>query len=524
MAHFGRPRYRGEFVSTLRHWLTLSRPPRSALVLAIATATLGTFLSLALTILSVSLLGLSAGNTLTSVFGILVVVELIAFTRAPSRYLERRVAHRVGYDAVASWRLRAALSLASRRVDRVSAHDAAAIARQVTADTDQLQSMWLSVAIPLSGSWMGLCGAAGTLAVLLGVSGATSALAALWWGLGQFIVSTAVLVGARTGLRRLEGRSAALRSCDRLYVEALATARSVGPSLRLLARDGDLRRDTIAAGRRREVAAEALRRGEWWVATRLSIVGIAGIAITIGLWAASGSRVPSSTALVALVGTFVMSLAQLEWVGATVRALRSAIAVTAITERLDALGDELNELPRPTTTASPSTSRLVCVTGPSGAGKSTFLAALSAITDQPLNDSLGGELALQVAEAARRGDVTWVPIDSYWLDGFARDVAMVDSSQDERAVELFRELGLPSDLRASWSTLSRGEQSRAALARALLQDPSILVCDEPTHALDDLNADKVISALRRHTGIVIVATHDPRLIAVADEIWTMPSR
>jgi len=42
--------------------------------------------------------------------------------------------------------------------------------------------------------------------------------------------------------------------------------------------------------------------------------------------------------------------------------------------------------------------------------------------------------------------------------------------------------------------------------------------------LDDLNADKVISALRRHTGIVIVATHDPRLIAVADEIWTMPSR
>ena len=96
-------------MSTLRHWLTLSRPPRSALVLAIATATLGTFLSLALTILSVSLLGLSAGNSLTSVFGILVVVELIAFTRAPSRYLERRAAHRVGYDAVASWRQRAAL-------------------------------------------------------------------------------------------------------------------------------------------------------------------------------------------------------------------------------------------------------------------------------------------------------------------------------------------------------------------------------------------------------------------------------
>ena len=72
-------------MTALRHWLRLSTPPRAALVVAVATAALGTLLSLTLTILSVSLLGLSAGNTLTSIFGLLIVVELIALTRAPAR-------------------------------------------------------------------------------------------------------------------------------------------------------------------------------------------------------------------------------------------------------------------------------------------------------------------------------------------------------------------------------------------------------------------------------------------------------
>ncbi len=511
-------------MTALRHWLRLSTPPRAALVVAVATAALGTLLSLTLTILSVSLLGLSAGNTLTSIFGLLIVVELIAFTRAPSRYFERRAAHRVGYEAVASWRRRAALSLAARRIDRVSAHEAAATARQVTTDTDNLQSLWLTVVIPLSGAWMGLCGAVGTLAIVLGVSGATSALAALWWGLGEVIVSSAVLVGARRGLDWLEERSVALRSSDRHYVEALGTARSVGASLLLLARDGELRHDAIAAGRRREVAADALRRGEWLVAVGLSVMGVLGSAFTATLWGTSISRTYSSLSIVALVGTFVVSLAQLEWVGVTTRALRGAIAVAAITDRLDTLGEEVSSPPRLTGPSPTPPSTLVCVTGPSGAGKSTFLAALCGIADFPIDGSIGGELARRVARAAARGDVTWVPTESFWLDGFARDVAMVNSAQDARASEIFRQLGLPSDLRTSWSSLSRGEQSRAALARALLPDPPILVCDEPTHALDEQSAELVISLLRRHSGTVIVATHDPRLVALADEVWTMPSR
>jgi ATP-dependent helicase HrpA len=70
----------------------------------------------------------------------------------------------------------------------------------------------------------------------------------------------------------------------------------------------------------------------------------------------------------------------------------------------------------------------------------------------------------------------------------------------------------------------RDQIIEAGLERAFLQEPPILVCDEPTHALDDHSATQVVSALRQYHGLVIVATHDPRLIAVADDIWALPSR
>lgn len=65
------------------------------------------------------------------------------------------------------------------------------------------------------------------------------------------------------------------------------------------------------------------------------------------------------------------------------------------------------------------------------------------------------------------------------------------------------------------SLLSGGQQQRAALARALIRRPQVLVLDEPTSALDDINTASIVRALldysRCHPCVVIIATHDQRL-------------
>ena len=73
-------------------------------------------------------------------------------------------------------------------------------------------------------------------------------------------------------------------------------------------------------------------------------------------------------------------------------------------------------------------------------------------------------------------------------------------------------------------TLSGGERQRAAIERALLRDPQLLLADEPTASLDDENSRKIaekIAALKADDRIVIVATHEDYFDTAADEIWRL---
>lgn len=83
------------------------------------------------------------------------------------------------------------------------------------------------------------------------------------------------------------------------------------------------------------------------------------------------------------------------------------------------------------------------------------------------------------------------------------------------------EVGIESKLNSYPSDLSIGEQQRASIARAVLNNPSLLLADEPTSALDDVNTGKVSNLLRstarRHSANLIVVTHDHRLKADFDQ-------
>ena len=95
----------------------------------------------------------------------------------------------------------------------------------------------------------------------------------------------------------------------------------------------------------------------------------------------------------------------------------------------------------------------------------------------------------------------------------------------ERLAELAEATGLSHRLRQQVRELSGGERQRGALIRALMNDPEILLCDEPTGALDEKNRDNVMELLvdlvRSRGRTMIMATHDLDLAKRCDRTMKM---
>jgi putative ABC transport system ATP-binding protein len=90
------------------------------------------------------------------------------------------------------------------------------------------------------------------------------------------------------------------------------------------------------------------------------------------------------------------------------------------------------------------------------------------------------------------------------------------------AAALFDRLGLAARRGAYPATLSGGEQQRVAFCRAVLNDPPLILADEPTGNLDRENAALILEelGLRARSGrsAVLIVTHDPQLVATADRL------
>jgi putative ABC transport system ATP-binding protein len=167
------------------------------------------------------------------------------------------------------------------------------------------------------------------------------------------------------------------------------------------------------------------------------------------------------------------------------------------------------------------------VIGPSGCGKSTLLHLIAGLI-RPSRGRIaidGQDLAAlgPVALDAFRGRRIGIILQSMHLIGaltvrdnlrLARSLARQPRAP-ERIEGLLEELGLGRLARFRPRQLSQGERQRLAIARAVLNQPSLILADEPTSALDDANCAAVLDLLRRQaqaTGAtLVVATHDHRL-------------
>ena len=164
----------------------------------------------------------------------------------------------------------------------------------------------------------------------------------------------------------------------------------------------------------------------------------------------------------------------------------------------------------------------IAVMGPSGSGKSTLLNILGCL-DSPTSGSVsidGCELAsLRSSELARfRAEKVGFIFQQFHLVPYLTAVENVMLAQyfhslaDEReAAEALRLVGLADRLRHLPSQLSGGEQQRVCVARALINQPNLVLADEPTGNLDEVNETLVLGLLtemHRQGHTIVMVTHD----------------
>ncbi|MEI3306585.1 MAG: ABC transporter ATP-binding protein [Dysosmobacter sp.] len=174
----------------------------------------------------------------------------------------------------------------------------------------------------------------------------------------------------------------------------------------------------------------------------------------------------------------------------------------------------------------------VCVIlGPSGSGKSTLLNMIGGLDrlDAGTVTVEGVELAKQNRKELteyRRKNVG-VVFQSYNLIAeltVQENIRVVaDIAEHPLALaELMEDLGLSRHAKHFPSELSGGQQQRCAIGRALIKNPAILLCDEPTGALDSASAREVLAILeqinRKYHTTVIIITHNEAIAGMADRV------
>ena len=178
----------------------------------------------------------------------------------------------------------------------------------------------------------------------------------------------------------------------------------------------------------------------------------------------------------------------------------------------------------------------IAIMGPSGCGKSTLLHLAGGLEDATAGRVLvkGADVSMmsRIEKATlRRQEVGYIfqklnlipsltamenvmlPLE---LDGVSKKQAR------ERARGVIEDLGLSHNLDRYPSEFSGGQQQRIAIARSLVAQRSLLLADEPTGALDTVNADEIIEILaqlpRLYGTSVVLVTHEPRFASWADRV------
>lgn len=184
--------------------------------------------------------------------------------------------------------------------------------------------------------------------------------------------------------------------------------------------------------------------------------------------------------------------------------------------------------------------KFIAIVGPSGAGKSTLLHILGGL-DTPTQ----GEVIFEQKDIYALSDIElsgirnkrigfvfqlyhllseFTVLENVLMPALINYESQVTSCDSrKKALELLEQVGLGERVDHFPNQLSGGEQQRVAIVRALINSPSLLLCDEPTGNLDSKTGDEIISLVKkinlRNQMTVILVTHNTELAKIADTTY-----
>jgi putative ABC transport system ATP-binding protein len=180
--------------------------------------------------------------------------------------------------------------------------------------------------------------------------------------------------------------------------------------------------------------------------------------------------------------------------------------------------------------------KLQLLMGPSGSGKTTLISVIAGMLTQDAGECLIHNIDLNhlpdKEKTHYRGKHIGFVFQSFNLlptlsneeniaiplliQGINRKEAL------ERACNLLEEFGMKEKIGSFPNQLSGGQQQRVAIARGLIHNPEIVVCDEPTSFLDHVTGQMIMELIKdltiKKNLTLIVVTHDPRIVDFADKI------
>ena len=180
---------------------------------------------------------------------------------------------------------------------------------------------------------------------------------------------------------------------------------------------------------------------------------------------------------------------------------------------------------------------LIAIVGPSGSGKSTFLTILGGLQKPTtgtvlLNGKPFSDLPVKEKSKIRLENIGFILQASNLIPFLTVTEQMVlynkikkNKTNNKWMDELFEKLDVEKLKNKYPNALSGGEKQRAAIAKALYHNPSVIFADEPTASLDTKKAHEVVKLLSRETKqqnkATIMVTHDERMLEYCDRVYVI---